>query len=118
MSRFKLVQALNAYDMCDGEDIDDEAVELLEKIALAVQQITLVKLSRDTTTSVGLTLFEPYTVSFGGVVYNTTFNAFQAQKALPKERASFALVSTSEALALGRQCTIDPVQWDKRTRAV
>eukprot|EP00966_Prymnesium_polylepis_P045614 1056309-Prymnesium_polylepis.2 len=69
---------MSVTDRMRGDETEDilEALDLLDHVALAVQQITL------------------------------------AQKASPKERASFATVSTSEALALGRKCTIGLAQWD------
>lgn len=60
----------------------------------------------------GLTLFEPFPVDYGGLIYDTAFNAFQARKAPPEKRAAFCTVDTQSALDLGRKCTIDVAAWD------
>ena len=66
----------------------------------------------DSTSGVGLSLFEPFPVDYDGLVYDTAFNAFQAQKAPPEERDAFCKVDTQTATMLGRKCTMDVAAWD------
>lgn len=51
-------------------------------------------------------------MDYDGLVYDTAFNAFQAQKASPEKRAAFCYVDAQTALNLGRKCTIDVAAWD------
>ena len=99
----------------DGVENTDEAFEaLLDILDLAEEIVNDVPAppALDSTSSVGLTLFEPFPVEFDGLVYATAFNAFQAQKALPDRRPIFCDVDTQTATALGRKCVIDVASWD------
>ena len=89
-------------------DIKDAAEDLYASPEDEAQQ-TLAS-----TSSVGLTLFEAFPVCYGGITYQTAFNAFQAQKAPDDERESYCNVDTQTALNLGRKCTIDVAAWDSR----
>ena len=86
-------------------DIFEAAEEVVANDAPPPQSV-------DSTSGVGLTLFEPFPVVYDGITYDTAFNAFQAQKAPPDERSAFCNVDTPTATMLGRKCSIDVAAWD------
>lgn len=100
-------------DCEDDNDIFTALMEIVEAAEEVVADNAPQHTQRvDSTSAVGLTLFEPFPVDYDGLVYDTAFNAFQAQKALPEKRADFCNVDTQTALSLGRKCTIDVATWD------
>ena len=107
------------YAYGDDPDCEDESgifAALMEIVEAAEELVTdnppQHTLSVDSTSAVGLTLFEPFPVDYDGLVYDTAFNAFQAQKASPEKRATFCNVDPQTALSLGRNCTINVAAWD------
>jgi predicted NAD-dependent protein-ADP-ribosyltransferase YbiA (DUF1768 family) len=98
------------HDVEYSEDAFDALLEIVETVE-EVHDDTPAQ-TFDSTSSVGLTLFESFPLDYDGVVYNTAFNAFQAQKAAPDKRSAFCDVDTQTALKLGRECTIDVAAWD------
>lgn len=98
------------------EEKDEEVVSALMDILEAAEEVVVddapPRQTVDSTSGVGLTLFESFSVDYDGLVYDTAFNAFQAQKAPPEERDAFCNVDTPTATMLGRKCNIDVAAWD------
>lgn len=115
----RLADLLNDFRDEHGDDPDEDEdafaalLDILEAAELVVaDDSSAADKSVDSTSKVGLSLFEPFPVDYNGRVYDTAFNAFQAQKAPPEGRAAFCHVDTQTALQLGRKCTIDVAAWD------
>ena len=115
----RLAELLSDFRDAYGDDPDcqDDTFTALMEIVEAAEDLVADDApqhtkSVDSTSAVGLTLFEPFPVDYDGIVYDTAFNAFQAQKASPEKRAAFCYVDAQTALNLGRKCTIDVAAWD------
>jgi predicted NAD-dependent protein-ADP-ribosyltransferase YbiA (DUF1768 family) len=99
----RLREACEAYETGDEDelealhDIRDAALAFLDHAAPAAALLT------------------PHTqleFTYDGVDYMTAFNAFQAQKAPPDERAKFSYLDIKQATDLGRTYPIDTAMWD------
>ena len=110
----KLANAVDAFDEAEEDGDEHVSYSLLMDIKDAAVELVAASntVAVDSTSSVGLTLFEQFPVTFQGVTYKTAFNAFQAQKAPKEQRHAFCDVDTSTATALGRKCVIDVAKWD------
>jgi predicted NAD-dependent protein-ADP-ribosyltransferase YbiA (DUF1768 family) len=113
----RLADLLSDFRETHGDDPDshEDTFEDLMEIVEAAENLVANDASQhtvDSTSGVGLTLFEPFPVDYDGLVYDTAFNAFQAQKAPRAEREAFCQVDTPTATMLGRKCTIDIAAWD------
>ena len=62
--------------------------------------------------SIGLSIITDRPFRYDGIMFNTAQNAFQAQKAPPDQRDSFAAIEPMDAVAKGRNCHIDVAAWD------
>lgn len=87
------------------ENDDDDALDfLIREVDDTADDHSAVRL--------GLTVHETRPFDFGGVIYDTAMNAFQAQKAALADRHRFAKVSWVDAVQMGRGCKIDVEEWN------
>ena len=68
--------------------------------------------SSNGTRAFGLSIITDRPFRYDGIIFNTAQNAFQAQKAPPDQRDSFAAIEPMDAVAKGRNCHIDVAAWD------